>query len=183
MKKILLWMGIGVGGFIVLIVIIFVILSFLEPVDENLQAAELPGQNASIPAAVQQVEPSELDSLKSEIKDLKSVLFFANLEKDSLIEQIEFRDGLIEGYKKTIDRLNKDLLGANKRSVSIKELAKTYETMKPGEMRPILEKVDDETVIAIYKNMSSRSRKSIFQALPGERAAIITKRLAGAQTG
>ncbi len=183
MKKILLWTGIGVGGFIVLIVIIFLALSFLEPVDENPVAAEPPDQNASTQATLPPVEESELDSLKTQIKDLKSMLFFANLEKDSLIEQIEFRDGLIEGYKKTIDNLNKDLLGANKRSVSIKELAKTYETMKPGEMRPILEKVDDETVIAIYKNMSSRSRKSIFQALPGDRAAIITKRLAGVQTG
>jgi flagellar motility protein MotE (MotC chaperone) len=182
MKKILLWSGIGVVAFVALVGIIFVVLTYLEPVEEELPpAAAVTGDVNSTPGGDQR--QVLIDSLENEIQELTSKLFFVELERDSLLNEVNFKEGLIEGFKKTIEKLNQDLLAANKRAVSIKELAKTYETMKVEEMRPILKKIDDETVIAIYRNMSSRNRKNLFQALSDERAAAITKRLAGVATG
>jgi len=65
------------------------------------------------------------------------------------------------------------------KKISIKELAKTYETMKVSEIKPILDNVDDDTVIALYKNMGTRTRKNLIKSLSGGRAAQITEKLAG----
>ena len=79
--------------------------------------------------------------------------------------------------------INEELLNklemAKRQVISIKDLAKTYESMKPEEMKPILSNLDDGTVIAIYNSMSGRNKKIIFKALNPKRAAEITELLAG----
>lgn len=122
---------------------------------------------------------SKADSLSKVIDKLSSDLFFTNLALDSLTEQITLKDGLIENYLNQVEALEKDLLTRNDKSSNIKDLAKTYETMKVAEIKPILERVDDETIMALYKNMGTRTRKIILQALSGPRAAQITEKLAG----
>jgi flagellar motility protein MotE (MotC chaperone) len=71
------------------------------------------------------------------------------------------------------------LAASQNQQANIKELAKTFETMKTSEIGPILKKVDNATVIALYKNMGSRSKKMILTALSNDRAAEITQELAG----
>lgn len=181
MKKIGKWIGIIIGSFVVLVGIIFAILTFIEPGDEN--KAAIITENKSTSPQLLDEKQLEIDNLIGEIKKQKNELFFSKLIVDSLGEALRFSNSLINGYKDTIEKLNEDLLAKKKVEVRIKELAKTYETMKVEEMRPILAKVDDETVIAIYENMSSRSRKTIMNALSGERAAMITIRLAGVNKG
>jgi flagellar motility protein MotE (MotC chaperone) len=98
---------------------------------------------------------------------------------DSLNNQLMLQEKLINEYK----NINKELLNklelAKRQVISIKDLAKTYESMKPEEMKPILSNLDDGTVIAIYNSMSSRNKKTIFKALNPKRAAEITELLAG----
>ena len=180
MKKVVTWVCIGLGTFAVLIVGIFLLLNFLEPMDDNMQI-DVASSSNTISKNMLVLKQTEIDSLNNKINKLKSDLFFSNLTGDSLREQIGFNNRLIEQYKQNINKLNKDILAATKTKVSIQELAKTYETMKSDEMRPILKNVNDRTIIAIYKNMNSRKRKDIFKALPSERAAAITQRLAGAR--
>lgn len=179
MKKIGTWIGIGLGTFVILVVGIFILLNFLDPMDNDMQI-DIAVSNIAISKKMIMQKQSEIDSLNNKIEKLNSDLFFSNLNNDSLREQTKFKNNLIEQYKKNINILNKNLLAATKTKVSIQELAKTYDTMKTEEMRPILEKVNDRTVIAIYKNMNSRKRKDILKALSSERAATITQRLAGA---
>lgn len=179
MKKIGTWIGIGLGTFVILVVGIFILLNFLDPMDNDMQI-DIAVSNIAISKKMIMQKQSEIDSLNNKIEKLNSDLFFSNLNNDSLREQTKFKNNLIEQYKKNINILNKNLLAATKTKVSIQELAKTYDTMKTEEMRPILEKVNDRTVIAIYKNMNSRKRKDILKALSSERAAAITQRLAGA---
>jgi len=182
MKKIGTWIGISLGTFIVLVVGIFFLLNFLEPMDEKTQI-DIVASNIAISKKMIMQKRSEIDSLNIKIEKLNSNLFFSNLTIDSLQNDTQFKNNLIERYKKDIKKLNKNLLLSTKTKVSIQELAKTYDTMKTEEMRPILQKVNDRTVIAIYKNMNSRKRKDILKALSSDRAAAITQRLAGAQQG
>ena len=180
MKKVVTWVCICLGTFVVLIVGIFLLLNFLEPMDDNMQI-DVAANSNKISKNMLVLKQTEIDSLNNKINKLKSDLFFSNLTGDSLREQIGFNNRLIEQYKQNINKLNKDILAATKTKVSIQELAKTYETMKSDEMRPILKNVNNKTIIAIYKNMNSRKRKDIFKALSSERAAAITQRLAGAR--
>ncbi len=179
MKKILVYVGIAFVSFIVLVIGIFFVLTYLEPMDENMQA-DIAASSNSITKKILKQKQIETDSLNTKVDKINSDLFFSNLVRDSLKEQIEFKDRLIDQYKKNIEKLNKDVIAANKITISIQELAKTYETMKTDEMRPILKNVNNKTVIAIYNNMNGRKRKDILNALSSERAALITQRLAEA---
>ena len=98
---------------------------------------------------------------------------------DSLNNQLMIQENLINEYKNKNEELLNRLELAKRQVVSIKDLAKTYESMKPEEMKPILSNLDDGTVIAIYNSMSSRNKKTIFKALNPKRAAEITELLAG----
>ncbi|MCD6441259.1 MAG: hypothetical protein J7L86_05690 [Candidatus Marinimicrobia bacterium] len=182
LKNVFKWGGIGLGGFFVLVLGIFLLLKHLEPIDEETQI-EITSNDKLMSKKLLMLKQSEIDSLNSCIEKLQSDLSFLNLTNDSLKAQSEFKNNLIEEYKKSINQLNNKLTAATKTTVSIQELAKTYESMKPEEMRPILQKVSDKTIIAIYKNMNARKRKDILNALSSERAAAITQQLAGASKG
>ncbi len=98
---------------------------------------------------------------------------------DSLNNQLSLQMNLLIESKSENEELKNELQSAKNQVISIKGLAKTYESMKPAEIKPILANVDDGTVIAIYNNMSNRSKKLIFNALNPKRAAKITELLAG----
>ena len=98
---------------------------------------------------------------------------------DSLNNQLMLQEAIINEYQNRNEELLNKLEMAKRQVISIKDLAKTYESMKPEEMKPILSNLDDGTVIAIYNSMSGRSKKLIFKALNPKRAAEITEILAG----
>ena len=98
---------------------------------------------------------------------------------DSLNNQIMLQQNLTNEYQYNNEQLLNELELSKKQIISIKDLAKTYESIKPDEMKPILTNLDDGTVIAIYNSMSGRSKKLIFKALNPKRAAEITELLAG----
>lgn len=98
---------------------------------------------------------------------------------DSLYNQMLLLQIELDEYKYENSRLKKELEISKQQAVSIKGLSKTYESMKPKEMKPILSNLDDGTIIAIYNSMSNRNKKMVFQALTPKRAAEITEKLAG----
>lgn len=179
MKKILYWVIGGIILFVVLVAITFMILLYSDPVNDKVKD-EVIRENDKVVNQLLEQKQLKIDSLVTELDKMKSDLFFCELAIDSLEEQIEFKDRLIEEYKNTIELLNRELAINESIEEDIKNLAKTYETMKVEEMRPIMENIDNETVIAIYRNMNPRKRKDILNALSDKRAAEITKILAGA---
>ncbi len=182
MKKLMLWLGIGVGIFAILVGGIFGVLTYLQS-KEQPEAVELTLEDGTVNPVVLQQKQAEIDTLKSEIVTIKAELFNTKLTNDSLKNGNKFLSGLITEYKSSIDELNATLLKKQNQANKIKQLAKTYESMKVDEIRPILRNVDDETVIALYENMGSRSKKVILNSLSSERAALITQQLAGISTG
>ena len=177
MKKIIIGTGIVAGSFIVMVGLIFVVLTIMEPVDE-VALNELPEQISNEMKKTANSKSTRTDSLRSNKSEPSDELILSESANDSLLEKIKFMDKLIKGYKKTVDQLNEDIIANNNQSVSVKELAKTYESMKTEEMRPILKNVDNETVLSIYKNMNSRTRKNLLIALSDKRASKITQLLA-----
>jgi flagellar motility protein MotE (MotC chaperone) len=122
---------------------------------------------------------TKLDSITIMYDKCKEDSMSTQLKIDSLESEILFKDNLITDNIDEYKRLLDEVETLKNKSISIKVLAKTYESMKPEEMKPILSNVDDGTVIAIYQSMSNRSKKSIFKALNPKRAAKITEILAG----
>lgn len=120
-----------------------------------------------------------LDSLRQRTKRLEKDLFVSRVMLDSMRQQLVTKNELIKEYEKTVSELRKELEMLERREEGIKELAKTYEAMKPSELKPILEKLDDRTIVDIYFNTSARKRQNIMKALSPDRAARVTKKIAG----
>ncbi|HDR05883.1 MAG TPA: hypothetical protein ENN84_11655 [Candidatus Marinimicrobia bacterium] len=179
MKAVLVYMAAAVGAFIILVGITFAVLTFLEQDNSEAIRAAVIMDNKVLASQIIQQKEQTIDSLTATINELNSKLFFSGLIEDSLKEVLDFNQSVIEQYKKQVEQLGKKVNEKQKVGANISEIAKTYESMKIEEMRPIFERLDDETVIGIYQNVSSRNRKKILQALSHNRAAAITQWLAG----
>lgn len=175
MKKALIWVGIGVTAFAVLVVVIFVVLSYLEPEPAAPPIALVP--NGVDPKLLAEKQ-DEINNLNKTIFSLKDSLNLREMRIDSLQEQIQFRDGIIREYTRTVESLNSQTAALNNRMLNVKELAKTFETMKVEDMKPILAQVDDPTVIDLYTNINSRNRKNLLMALSTSRAAMLAQKIA-----
>jgi len=179
MNKILIWVVVALAGFTLLVVIIFIMLSYLQPATSGQEVKQqMILDNENLIKNMMSARQSEIDSLRKEISGYRMQLIQRSGTIDSLAQQVNFKDGLIVQYRKTVEGLNREVETANKRTIHIKELAKTYESMKVAEMSPILERVDDRTVIDLYNNISARNRKNVILALPANRAALITQKIA-----
>ncbi len=190
MKPAIKWSLILVILFILVMTLSFVGLVYTSPiqtdeivsikntnVNRSHAADDISHQKDSPPGETLQI----IDSLKNIIKKNTGDNFFIKITVDSLSEALEIKNELIENQLKQIEFLEKQVQVAEQKGDFLKELTKTYETMKVTEIRPILEKLDNATIIALYKNMSGRTRKNLINGLSSDRAAQITKELAGTQ--
>jgi flagellar motility protein MotE (MotC chaperone) len=176
MKKILLWTGLGITLFILLVVVTFVVLSFLHPLDKDVKLETISGDQKLAKEMLTQKQ-KEIELLKSELDSLRQDLVKTSVVRDSLMEASDFNEGLVREYRKTVELLKAELTNYTQKTLSAKEMAKTYESMKITEMQPILEKLEDHTILELYSNISSRNRKNILMALSAQRAARITQKL------
>jgi len=179
MKQVLMWTLILTILFAVFIGVAFGVLTYLAPDPEALAQTQQLAGAASDTSAVVVPKKSEADSLRAVVDQLRSELFFIRVSADSLNQVVGQRDAQIAGYVLKLTNLERAAEEVNNKHNSIKDLAKTYATMKVSDIRPIIEQLDDKTVIALYNNMGSRTKKNLIQALSDVRAAQITRKLAG----
>lgn len=59
-------------------------------------------------------------------------------------------------------------------------LAKVYAAMKPADAAPILDKLDDATVLRIFKGMRAKQIGEILPLMSSEKAVVLTRSLANA---
>ncbi|MFP4547639.1 MAG: MotE family protein [Fidelibacterota bacterium] len=188
MKKIILLIVGGLLFFLILVGLVFGVLSLMDglakpnivpvnsgPVEEdNSILGLLLSEKQTIIDSLQTVNQEHLlarDTLQSEIDSLTSLAQQQN--REIIADSLE------------IKKLEEELAQANNQpdqtaaitSEQIKQMAKTYESMKVSEIKPIFTQLDDETIIALYNNMSSRKRPMVLKALSTDRAAKITKKI------
>lgn len=96
---------------------------------------------------------------------------------DSILIVYNKQQARLDAKDKEIKKLLQQLSGKADRDSRAKDIAKTLSSMKVSKMAPILAKLDDQTVIDIYKQMSSTNRKNILLGLSGERAAKVAKKI------
>jgi flagellar motility protein MotE (MotC chaperone) len=175
-KKALLWVGISVAIFVVAVIVTFLVLTYIEP--EPTATSQIDLVPNGVDPKVLEEKKAEINSLNLTILSLKDSLNIQTMRIDSLQEQIQFRDGIIREYTRTVANLNDQVKTLNQRALSVKELAKTFETMKVEDMKPILAQMDDPTVLDLYTNINSRNRKNLLMALSTSRAAQLAQKIA-----
>ena len=181
MKDVMVWSLRLLVLFVVLMGASFLVLTLITPSPEELQEIVAKAEVVTVPdssggAMIQMVAG---DSLQTVIDSLNSELFFLELRADSLALQVDEKQGEIQILVNQVATMTRQIQEFTDQQASIKDLAKTYETMKVNDIKPILDRVDDDTVIALYTNMGNRTRKNLMQALSSVRAAQITKKIAG----
>lgn len=116
--------------------------------------------------------------LNNELADLKSKFLNKDTVIDSLTKILSQKEVDFKNNELQIEKLTEQIKEKKNLEKNASELAKTFASMKSEQMSPILQKLDDETVALIYKNMSSRVRKNYLLALSSQRAAALTKKMA-----
>jgi len=115
------------------------------------------------------------DSLKSKLAWYERQLIRKMSEADSLQKLLTQFTSAETQSTQAVNEVKSGNVQANGQDV--KELAKTFSAMNVKELAPILSDLDNQSIIQLYHNMSSRSRKNIFVGLPKNRAAEITRAL------
>ncbi len=179
MKKIIIFAVIGIVFFGLLVGGAFFVLSYLEKdASEEVIEEGIPIQETNSVAALLLISKNNLiDSLMNAINNKDSVLYNNVFNIDSLKNITKVQAAQINADSITISKLNKSVNELSANSINIKSLAKTYEQMKPKDMKPIFAKLDTKTIIALYNNMSSRKQPNLLKALSNEKAAEITKKM------
>ncbi len=175
MRKIIFWIFIGFVLFAVLVAVIFGILSYTE--QESTPPAVSQPQPRQSRSLSPPLEMTERDSMIQIIQQKDSVMLAQNEKIDSLFLLLQSKTDSIRDYRRSLQQLEQNITSYTAKSENIKNLAKSYEAMRVDEIQPILEKIDNQTIIKIYQQMSSRKQMKILQALSADRAAQITKRL------
>ncbi len=137
-------------------------------------------------------------SLKEENKDLSDEVNrlkeFETSQTDFQKEKEEFYNEIVYGenapdadtYKEwyeSIDAANaeaiyRQVISGEQADTELKNLAKTYENMKPSEAAAVLEKVANlDTVAQILSAMKAESRAKIMDEMDADFAANVTKKL------
>jgi len=174
MRKILFWIFIGFVLFAALVAVIFTILSRTE---QETLADTTPIQPVQSKKVSAPLEITARDSMLQIINQKDSIVLVQNQKIDSLYLLLQTRADTIRDYRRSIQQLKQSMENYTTKGENIKNLAKSYEAMRIDEMKPILEKIDNQTIIKIYQQMSSRKQMKILQALSAERAAQITRQL------
>jgi len=176
MKRLTIWIVLGVISFLLLVGVIFTLLIYIDPIDEQMTVKAADGDKTLASEIIQQKQ-KEIERLSNELDSLRLAYQKALEVRDSVSEQLAFKDGLIAEYRKTAEALNSEISRKERAQSSIKELAKTYESMKVAEMAPILQNLDDKTVLLLYEHINPRNRKNLLMALNASRAALITQKI------
>lgn len=157
-----------VGPGVILVTLLFTIILPEKSVVEELNVSD---QKNVVEKEVYNQLKTESDNTKQQLQKKETII-------DSLTKVIEFQKAEFKDKDAEIENLKTKVADKEKQTANIKELAKTFSTMKADEMAPILRNLDDQTVILIYENMSNRVRKNYLLALPSQRAASLAKKLA-----
>lgn len=172
------WIGFSVSSFIFIMAVVFGVVLILKPPPKPVESVK--GRKTAVHHKIKKKHSGPLslkDSLLMVIDDYEQELKAQKHQLDSLTALVQTLRQDTQAKSAEIEKLNIALQGKTERNKKAKEMAKTFASMKVKQISPILNKLDDETIISIYLQTSKPARKNIIAALTDDRAARITKKL------
>lgn len=168
------WAVFALGGLAFLITVIFTLMLFLNPPKPKKTEKLATASKETVDyLKSKKGKLSQVESLTVKVAALEEELSQKNTLIDSLNRIAEEKNKVTQQLAK----VNAQMEAGTNRSDRAKDIAKTLTAMKAKSMSPILNKLDDDTVILIYHQTSKTARKDILLALSEERAARITNKL------
>ena len=159
--------------FFVLMVGIFIAVFFFLGEEEMMAEADLPTiTNAELQTIIQ-----TRDSLLAERDSLQLVVGARDASVDSLGRLLALRDADVKVLDETVQQKDAEIEALRQVDVNAQEMARTFATMTLDELTPIVDKLNDQVVLDIYKHTTNKRRKFLLSALGDDRAARMTNRL------
>lgn len=118
-----------------------------------------------------------MDSLFTVIDFLNDSLKRQQMKMDTLSQKTKEFQARFEKAQEEIQQLQKKLAANKEQQKRIKDLAKTLSGLKGKNLSNIVAKMDDESLIQIYQQMSNTAKKNLLASLPANRAAAIAQKL------
>lgn len=118
-----------------------------------------------------------MDSLFTVIDFLNDSLTRQQMKMDTLTQQMSEFQARIEEAQKEIQKLKQKMVATKEQQQRIKDLAKTLSGLKGKNLSNIVAKMDDESLIQIYQQMSTTAKKNLLANLPANRAAAIAQKM------
>ncbi|SHM10601.1 Flagellar motility protein MotE, a chaperone for MotC folding [Caldanaerovirga acetigignens] len=147
-----------------------------------------------------------LSSMMTRIPFVGARLVKSSSNEQSLVEQLEKEKSLLDAEWQKLNRqaseinkkqkelekkewelnereakLNQEKARVEQTLDDIKNIAQYYELMAPNKAATIMETLEDEVVIRIFKNMKKEAVAEILANMDPKKAAALTKKLSGEQ--
>jgi len=118
-----------------------------------------------------------MDSLFTVIDFLNDSLKRQQVKMDTLAQKTREFQARFKKAQEEIENLQKKMVANMGQQQRIKDLAKTLSGLKGKNLSKILAKMDDESLIQIYQQMSTTAKKNLLANLPANRAAALAQKL------
>ena len=191
MKTVLLFTGIFVVGFMVLLAGAYIAYPHLQP--EAAAKVQQEVENKELPPIYDYTKfsPLQFDTLNTEVSELKKriELYKSAPDKkklliDSLVNVRKQQKKVIVQLRDSLDLQKKQLLAARKAKEKQKaaglqysDVGKSLLSMDQKTLAPILKKLNDNMLVGLYRDGSNMQREKLLQSLDPNRAAELLKKV------
>lgn len=194
MKTVLLYIGIFIVGFIILLAGTYFLYPYLQP-EKAAQARKLvPVEHLPPVYDYTKYNPFKIDTLNAEVAQLekqiqkyKSAPARYKSLNDSLIragkirlQQIMNLQDSLTVQKKLLADVKEKMKGKDKQQtagVKLNDVTKSLLGMDEKSLAPILQKLNDNMLVGLYRDGSNMQRQKLLQSLNPDRAAELLKKV------
>lgn len=171
------WIALGTSSFIFFVALVLGIMLVVNPPQKKVPDTKGKAISKLHRKGKRVHYASKTDSLRALVEEYEQLTEEKEQVIDSLQKVISEQVLQLEEKDKKMEQLNAALTARAEKNKRTKDMAKTLSAMKSKQMAPILNKLDDATIISIFQQTSKSARTSILSALSDERAARITKKI------
>ncbi|MEB2285774.1 MAG: hypothetical protein B6D46_10990 [Polyangiaceae bacterium UTPRO1] len=153
-------------------------------------SAAAKGDAGAAVAAAATAAPADLGAARPDVRTLLAALEKRQAELDAREREVASKEERLALYEKdvsakvaSLEEIEKRLSGRARAvsqagDASAESLAKIYAAMKPESAAPILDRLDDPTVLTIFRRMKEKQVGEILPLMSRERAIALTQALA-----
>jgi flagellar motility protein MotE (MotC chaperone) len=141
-----------------------------------------PGQASKKAPAAAPAASGRTRELLGALERRQAELEARERELDQRAERLEILEEDVTSKLTALEEIEKRLAGAAKErrtgnAQAAESLARIYGAMKPAAAAPILDQLDDETVLTIFAGMKEKQVGEILPLMSRERAIVLTQGL------
>jgi hypothetical protein len=173
-KKIGIWAGGSIGLFIVLLILMYFLFPFLHP--KKAEDVKKQKQTDIKMATFNPVNHNlqAVDSLRQRIGFLHQKVDSMTRSENRKQQVIDSLSQVLKNRKEPVKKAAED---KQQHSASVKDASKSLLSLEENSLGPIVNLLDEDQLINLYKHGSTRQREKLLRTLDPKKAAAILKRV------